>query len=164
MSTPNLSSRIGQKHQHSKSRFKESIQASPEVLPGEAYQLDRLADRLYDQASFWLIVGDVGDMVCIAGQAHETSSTRKHPGVVEIIRNSDGSIQISAVMVNQQTRQAEKQLPTAVLARAENPAQLDVVEVAWLASITDPQQGARQIGSAAFQEVRQGGMLSLFDD
>jgi|SRR5215217_4667148 len=164
MRTPNLSSRITHKHQRPEPRCRESIDSGPEILRGEARHLDRLSDRLHDQASFWLIVGDAGDVVYVAGQGREATSTRRHPGAAEIVRKSDGSIQVSAIKVDQHSRRATDQLSTAVLTEAENPTQLDVVEVAWLVALTDPQQGARQIGPGAFQELQRDDAVALFDD
>lgn len=164
MRTSNHTSRIAHKHQRPEPCCREPIDSRPEILPGEARHLDRLSDQLYEQASFWLIVADIGDVVYIVGQGREATSLRKYPGAVEIIRRPDDTIQLSAVKVDQGTHRATGQLRTAVLAETENPVQLDLVEVAWLASLTDPKQGARQIGPAAFQELREGNAVFLFDD
>jgi hypothetical protein len=134
-----------------------------DILPGEAHHRDRLSDQLQEQLSFWLIVSNTGELAHVAGEARSYETNLRHPGAVEFARMSDDAIRINALHINPHRLNRQGPVISTSLSEGRNPAEADLVELAWLTSITDPQQDARLIGAPAFHALLRGESIDILD-
>lgn len=127
------------------------------------YQLSR---ELYAHADFWLAVGGQGDCVHIIGQTRGQTTRARRAAAMELVREADGSIDLSLIEIDPLRHQRVGQGVSVKLCPEHNvpPEVLDVVLLGWLAHVTDPANGARQAGPAAYQDVEAGQVVDLVDD
>lgn len=127
--------------------------------PSEGYLRDKLGDRLYALADFWLIAAsEHGDVTYVVGSTHGKHTGLRQIGIVELIRCPDQSIKINAFQIDPESLRRVGGEIRGKLSQDSNSA-IDTITLAWLSKLLDSSDDAREAGPAAYQEIAAGGRM-----
>lgn len=132
---------------------------SGEVEAREGYLRDRLGDALYRVANFWLIAQSVeGDVAYVVGSTQGSKTKEKKVGIVELIRRGDQSVAVNVIEIDPTTeRRVGNEIRGEVNEHSNST--IGTITLAWLAQLLRPDNGAREAGPAAYQEIAVGGRM-----
>lgn len=130
-----------------------------EAEASEGYLRDRLGEELHRIADFWLVAQSAfGDIAYVVGATMGVESQAKKHGIVELIRKADQSISVNAFEIDSATQRRIGDEIRGVLSEHSNST-IDTITLAWLARLLNPENGAKEAGSAAYQEIAAGGRM-----
>jgi hypothetical protein len=130
-----------------------------EAEASEGYLRDRLGEELHRIADFWLVAQSAfGDVAYVVGATVGAESQGKKHGIVELIRKADQSIAVNAFEIDAVTQRRIGDEIRGELSEHSNSA-IDTITLAWLARLLNPENGAKEAGPAAYQEIAAGGRM-----